>query len=92
VPTIWHFCKRPRSAELHETVAALESQVHSDEISAHSLNAALSGKDEEIARLEALRGADEEGGEDVDGGFEEAAVEVEELMSIFREKEAMRRA
>jgi hypothetical protein len=46
------------AAELRETVAALESQVHSDEIATHGLNATLSGKDKEIARLEALRGAD----------------------------------
>jgi hypothetical protein len=46
--------------ELRDTVAALESQVHSDEIAAHSLNAALLGKGEEIARLEALRGTDGE--------------------------------
>jgi hypothetical protein len=41
------------AAELRETVAALEGQVHSDEIATHGLNATLSGKDMEIARLEA---------------------------------------
>jgi hypothetical protein len=49
------------AAELSETVAALESQLHSDEIATHGLNATLPGKDKEIARLEALRGADVEG-------------------------------
>jgi hypothetical protein len=48
------------AAELRETMAALESQVHSDEISMHGLNATFSGKDKEISRLESLRGADEE--------------------------------
>jgi hypothetical protein len=49
------------AAELRETVAALDSQVHSDKIATHGLNATLLGKEKEIARLEALRGADEEG-------------------------------
>jgi hypothetical protein len=53
----------------------------------HSLNAELSGKDEEIARLEALRGTDEEGDGGVDGGYEEAAAAVEELKRKLREKE-----
>jgi hypothetical protein len=39
------------AAELCETVAALKIQVYSDEIATHGLNATLSGKDEEIARL-----------------------------------------
>jgi hypothetical protein len=74
--------------ELRETAAAWESQGHADEIAAHSSNAALSGKDEEIARLEALRGTDEEGEGGVDGGYEEAAAEVDELKRKLREKEA----
>jgi hypothetical protein len=41
------------AAELYETVAALESQVHSDEIATHGLNPTLSGNDKEISRLEA---------------------------------------
>jgi hypothetical protein len=45
------------AAELRETVAALESQIRFDEIPTHGLNATLSGKDKEIAKLEALRGA-----------------------------------
>jgi hypothetical protein len=57
------------AAELRETVAALESQDNLDEIATHGLNTTLSGKDKEIARLEALRGADEE----EDGAREEAA-------------------
>jgi hypothetical protein len=52
------------------------------------LKAALSGKDEEIARLEALRGTDDEGEGGVDGGYEEAAAEVDELKRKLREKEA----
>jgi hypothetical protein len=48
------------TAEFRETVAALESQVHSDEIATHGLNATLSGKYKDIARLEVLRGANEE--------------------------------
>jgi hypothetical protein len=48
------------AAELRETAAALESQVHSDEIATHGFNATLPGKDKDIARMEALRGADEE--------------------------------
>jgi hypothetical protein len=76
------------AAELHEIVAALESQVHSDEIAMHGLNATLSGKDMEIARLEALRGAngDEDGG--AGRAREETAAEVEELNRKLREKEA----
>jgi chromosome segregation ATPase len=76
------------AAELRETEAALESQVHSDEIATHGLNATLSDKDKEIARLYALRGADEEedGGEG--GALEEAAAELNELKRKLREKEA----
>jgi hypothetical protein len=48
------------AAEIRETVAALESQFYSDEIATNGLNATLSGNDMVIARLEALRGADEE--------------------------------
>jgi hypothetical protein len=61
------------AAELRETVAALESQVHSDEIATHGLNVTLSGNDKEIARLEALRGADEEEDGYAGGTREEAA-------------------
>jgi hypothetical protein len=46
------------AAQLREKVAALESQVDSEELSTHGLNSSFSGKDKEIARLEALRGAD----------------------------------
>jgi hypothetical protein len=76
------------AAELRETVAALDSQVHSDEIASHGLNATLSGKDKEIARLEALRGADEEEDGGAGGAREEAAAEVDELKRKLREKEA----
>jgi hypothetical protein len=41
------------AAELFETVAALESQVHSTEIATHDLNEKLSCKDKEISRLKA---------------------------------------
>jgi hypothetical protein len=76
------------AAELRETVAALKSQVHSDEIATHGLKATLSGKDKEIARLEALPGADEEENGGADGAREEAAAEVDELKCKLREKEA----
>jgi hypothetical protein len=76
------------AAELRETVAALQSQVHSDEIATHGLHATLSGKDKEIARLEALRGVDEEEDGGAGGAREEAAAEVDELKRKLREKEA----
>jgi hypothetical protein len=76
------------TAELRETEAALERQMHSDDIAAHSLNATLSGKDEEIARLEALWGTEEEGEGGVEGGYEEADAELGELKRKLREQEA----
>jgi hypothetical protein len=76
------------AAELHETVAGLESQVHSDEIAKHGLNATLLGKDKEIARLEALRGADGAGDGGAGGAREEAAAEMDELERKFGDKEA----
>jgi hypothetical protein len=79
------------AAELRETVAALQSQVHSDKIATHGLNESLSGKDKEIARLEALRGADEEedGGEG--GAREEAAADVDELKRKLRARRRLAR-
>jgi hypothetical protein len=65
------------AAELRETVAALESQVNSDEIALHGLNATLSGKDKEIAWLEALRGANVEGNRGAGSTREEAAAKVD---------------
>jgi hypothetical protein len=76
------------AAELRETVAALKSQVHSDEIATHGLNATLSGKGKEIARQEALRGADEKGDGGAGGAREEAAAKVDELKPKLRDKEA----
>jgi hypothetical protein len=49
------------AAQFREIVAALKSQVQSNEIATHCLNDTLSGKDKEIGRLEALRGEGEEG-------------------------------
>jgi hypothetical protein len=76
------------AAEIRETVTALESLVHSDEIATHGLNATLSGKDKEIARLKALRRADVEGGGGAGGAREEAVAEVNELKRKLRDKEA----
>jgi hypothetical protein len=52
------------------------------------LNATLSGKDKEIARLEALRGVDDGEYGGAGGAREEAAAEVDELKRMLREKEA----
>jgi hypothetical protein len=76
------------AAELRETVAALESQVHLVEISTHGLNATFSGKDKEIAGLEALQGAEVEGDGGASGAREEAAAEVDELKRKLWVKEA----
>jgi primosomal protein N'' len=76
------------AAELRETLAALDSQVHSDEIATHGLNATLSIKNKEIARLEALRGAEVEGDRGTCGAREEAAAEVDALKRKLRDKEA----
>jgi hypothetical protein len=76
------------AAKLLETVAALESQVYSDEIATHGLNATLSGKDKGVARLKALRGSDEEEDGEAGGAREEAAAEVDELKRKLREKKA----
>jgi hypothetical protein len=75
------------AAELRETVDTLKRQVHSEEIATHGLTATLSGKDKEIARLEALRGADEEESGGAGEVREEAAAEVDELKPKLREKE-----
>jgi hypothetical protein len=54
VPIWWRFCRQQRRRRCSvRLVAALKSQVHSDEIATHGLNATLSGKDKKIARLEA---------------------------------------
>jgi hypothetical protein len=76
------------AAELREAVAVLESQVHSDEIATHGLNATLPGKDKEIARLEALGAADVEGDGGASGAREEAAAEVDDLKRRLRDNEA----
>jgi hypothetical protein len=92
VPIWWRCCRqRRRQRNLRETLAALESQVHSDEIATHGLNATLSGKDKEIATLEALRGEDEEEDGGAGGAREEAAAEVDELKRKLREKKARAR-
>jgi hypothetical protein len=76
------------AAKLPATVAALNSQVQSDEIAADGLNATMSGKDKEIARLQALRRVDEEGDGGAGRAREEAVAEVDDLKRKLREKEA----
>jgi hypothetical protein len=49
----------------------------------------LSGKDKEIARLEALRREDEEGDGGGGGDRDEAAAEVDDLKRKLREKETI---
>jgi hypothetical protein len=76
------------AAELRETEATLDSQAHSDEVATHGFDATLSGKDKKIARLEALRGANEEVGGGASGAREEAAGEMDELKCESRKEEA----
>jgi hypothetical protein len=76
------------AAEPHETVAVLESQVHSDEIATHGLNATFSGKDKKIARLEALQATDVEGDGGAGGAREKAAAKANELKRKLWDTEA----